>query len=223
MPRTARAVEAGLIYHVLNRGNGRMNLFHKDADFAAFIKLLAEALKRYPVDLFTYCLMSNHWHLVLRPRTELALGQLMGWIGVTHVRRHHEHYHTRGGGHLYQGRYKSFPVEKDGHFLTLCRYVEANPLRAGVSRRAGDWPWSGLHARNSKTSEIQLCQWPIQRPRGWERLVEEALAEKELEQLRASVNRGRPLGSETWIKSTAERLGLLFTLRDPGRPKGKNQ
>ena len=98
MLRTARAVEAGTVFHVLNRGNGRQRLFRKDADFAAFERVLAEGLKRYPVDLLTYCLMGNHWHLVLRPRTDDALGRLMGWVGVTHVRRHHEHYRTRGGG-----------------------------------------------------------------------------------------------------------------------------
>src|SRR5580658_11338685 len=109
MPRTARAVEADGIYHVLNRGNGRMQLFHKPGDFDAFTKVLSEGLARHPVDLLTYCLMSNHWHLVLRPRQAPALGRFMGWLGVTHVRRHHAHYGSRGGGHLYQGRFKSFP------------------------------------------------------------------------------------------------------------------
>ena len=127
MPRTARAIEAGLIYHVLNRGNGRMRLFHKAEDYQAFERVLAEGLERYPVELLTYCVMPNHWHLVVRPKTDEALGRWMGWVGVTHVRRHHEHYHRRGGGHLYQGRFKSFPVSSDEHFLTLCRYVEANP------------------------------------------------------------------------------------------------
>src|SRR3990172_1302017 len=121
MPRSARAIEAGLVYHVLNRGNGRMCLFHKDDDFAAFEKVIGQGLARCPVDLFTYCLMTNHWHLMVRPRTDDALARLMAWVGVTHVRRHHEHYHPRGGGHLYQGRYKSFPVQDDEHFLTVCR------------------------------------------------------------------------------------------------------
>ena len=126
-----------MIYHVLNRGNGRMRLFHKDEDFAAFERILAEGLDRYPVELLTYCLMGNHWHLVVRPGTDQALGRFMGWIGVTHVRRHHEHYHTRGGGHLYQGRFKSFPVQEERYFLTLCRYVEGNALRAGLVPSAG--------------------------------------------------------------------------------------
>jgi len=218
MPRTARAIQAGLVYHVLNRGNGRMELFHKDADFCAFEKVLAEGLERYPVDLLTYCLMGNHWHLVVVPRTDAALGRLMGWVGVTHVRRHHEHYHTRGGGHLYQGRFKSFPVQDDSHFLTLCRYVEANAVRAGLVREAEDWTWGGLWARRHGGKPFVLSDWPVDRPRGWAALVNEALPEATLEVMRTSVNRGRPWGEQDWVQKTARRLDLLFTLRNPGRP-----
>jgi putative transposase len=135
------------LYHVLNRGNGRQDLFHKPADFRAYLGVLAEGLKRYPVELLCYCLMDNHWHLVLRPRKADALGRLMGWVGVTHVRRHHEHYHSRGGGHLYQGRFKSFPVQDDRHFLTVCRYVESNALRAKLVRRAEHWEFCSLWRR----------------------------------------------------------------------------
>jgi len=223
MPRTARAVEAGTVFHVLNRGNGRQRLFRKDADFAAFERVLAEGLKRYPVDLLTYCLMGNHWHLVLRPRTDEALGRLMGWVGVTHVRRHHEHYHTRGGGHLYQGRFKSFPVQNEVHFLRLCRYVEANPVRARLVKRAEDWPWGGLFARRSGGKDLVLSPWPVERPRRWTAAVNDPLGKDELEQLRISVNRGRPLGEESWVWSTARRLGLEFTLRGPGRPRKKRR
>jgi REP element-mobilizing transposase RayT len=98
MPRTARSIEAGTVYHVLNRGNDRMRLFHKDVDYDAYERVLIEGFSRYPVELLTYCLMPNHWHLVVRPKTDEALGRLMGWVGVTHVRRHHEHDHQRGTG-----------------------------------------------------------------------------------------------------------------------------
>ncbi len=221
MPRTARAIESGLIYHVLNRGNGRMRLFHKDMDFDAYERVLAEGLKRYPVDLLTYCLMPNHWHLVLRPRTDEALGRLMGWVGVTHVRRHHAHYRTRGGGHLYQGRFKSFPVEEEIYLLRLCRYVEANSLRAGLVKRAEDWRWSGLYARRHRGSGLTLADWPIERPRNWQAAVNEPLTEENLRQLRTSVNRGRPCGGHEWVQRTAQRLGLESTLRSPGRPRKK--
>jgi len=219
MPRTARAVEANMVYHVLNRGNGGMRLFHKPGDYEAFEKVLAEASERFPVELLTYCLMPNHWHLVVRPKTGEALGQWMGWVGVTHVRRHHEHYHTRGGGHLYQGRFKSLPVAEDEHFLTLCRYVEANALRAGLVKRAEQWQWSGLWRRRHRAGGLPLSPWPVERARGWVEWVNAAMAEQQLDALRACVQRGRPFGSAAWVATTAARLGLGFTLRGPGRPR----
>jgi len=223
MPRNERLIEAGVVYHVLNRGNGRMQLFHKREDFDAFEGVLGEALERYPVDLLTYCLMGNHWHLVVRPRRDEALSELMRWVGVTHVRRHHEHYHTRGGGHLYQGRFKSFPVQEDAHFLRLCRYVEANPLRAGLVKRAEEWPWSGLRAREKSGKPFTLATWPVDRPRGWLATVNEAMREAELRHLRTSVNRGRPWGELDWVQMIVKRLSLESTLRNPGRPRGKPQ
>ena len=150
--------------------------------------------ERYPVELLTYCVMPNHWHLVVRPRTDEALGRWMGWVGVTHVRQHHEHYHRRGGGHLYQGRFKSFPVSSDEHFLTLCRYVEANPLRAALVDRAEQWPWCGLWRRRRRASDLPLAEWPVRRPTDWLTRVNRELTPEALENLRVCVQRGRPLG-----------------------------
>jgi putative transposase len=220
MPRTIRADEPGFVYHVLNRGNGRARLFHKETDFAAFERVLAQGLERYPVDLLTYCLMGNHWHLVLSPRKAGAMGRLMGWVGVTHVRRHHEHYHTRGGGHLYQGRFKSFPIEQDLHLLRVCRYVEANPLRAGLVKRAEDWPWSGMYARRHRGKDLPLSPWPVDRPGNWTELVNRPIPEEDLQAMREThVNRGRPYGSQNWIERVADNMGLISTLRPVGRPR----
>lgn len=196
-----------------------MRLFHKPGDYEAFERVLAEGLERYPIDLLTYCVMPNHWHLVVRPGTDEALGRWMGWVGVTHVRRHHEHYHRRGGGHLYQGRFKSFPVADDDHFLTLCRYVEANPLRAKLVERAQQWQWSGLGRRRQGGKGLPLGAWPVARPRAWLESVNADLPEEQLDDLRACVQRGRPLGPAEWVQATAARLGLGFTLRGPGRPR----
>lgn len=219
MPRTARSTKAGVVYHVLNRGNGRMRLFHKAGDYAAFERVLAEGLERYPVELFTYCLMPNHWHLVVRPNADEALGRLMGWVGVTHVRRHHEHYHTRGEGHLYQGRFKSFPVAEDDYFLKLCRYVEGNPLRAGLVKRAEHWQWSSLWQWLHGSGELPLSSWPVRRSRNWIAWVNREPDEEQVQAIRACVQRGRPLGPNNWVRRTANRLGLVFTLRNPGRPR----
>jgi putative transposase len=202
-----------------------MRIFHKAEDFAAFERVLAEGLERYPVALFTYCLMPNHWHLVVRPKTDQALGQWMRWVGVTHVRRYHEHYHSRGGGHVYQGRFKSFPVAEDDYFLALCRYVEANPLRAGLVKRAEHWQWSGLWRRAQRSGgdgELRLCSWPVERPRNWIARGNRDLNDEQMEMMRTCVQRDRPLGPETWVGKTASRLGLEYTLRGPGRPKTKS-
>ncbi len=200
-----------------------MRLFHKPGDYEAFERVLAEGFERYPVDLLTYCIMPNHWHLVVRPKTDQALGRLLGWVGVTHVRRHHEHYHRRGGGHLYQGRFKSFPVAEDKYFLTLCRYVEANPLRTKLVRRAEQWRWSGMWMRTDPARALPLAAWPLQRPRNWLARVNGELNEEQLDTLRTCVQRGRPWGPPSWIRTTAARLGLEFTLRGPGRPRNNPQ
>jgi putative transposase len=196
-----------------------MRLFHKAGDYESLEHVLAVGLERSPVELLTYCVMPNHWHLVVRPKTDQALGRFMGWVGVTHVRRHHEHYHTRGGGHLYQGRFKSFPVAEDDYFLALCRYVEATPLRAGLVARAEQWQWSGLWRRAQGSGELRLSPWPLERWRTWIALVSRDLNEEQLKGIRVCVKRGRPLGPEEWVKRMAKRLRLDFTLRGPGRPR----
>jgi putative transposase len=212
-------LDAGTIYHVLNRGNGRMSLFHKPADFAAFEKVLGQAVTRYPVDLLTYCLMNNHWHLLLMPRENGAISAMMRWIGVTHVRRHHEHFNTRGGGHLYQGRFKSFPVQDDRHCLNVARYVEANVIRAGMVTDVAEWEWAGFYARTRGGKPFKLTAWPVNRPDGWRQLLNENLLETDLDRLRLSVNRGRPYGEPGWIDRIAKQLGLQSKLRNPGRPR----
>lgn len=219
MPRTGRAAPGGRVYHVLNRGNGRCRLFHKDADYEAFESLLAEVRQAVPVELLAWCLMPNHWHLVLRPAEDGQLSRFMLRLSTAHVRRHFAYYHTSSGGHLYQGRFKCFPVQDDGHYLTVCRYVEANPLRGGLVERARDWQWSSLWVYLHKTATLRPDPWPVRRPAGWEALVQAAMDKSDLEQLRTCVKRGRPFGSEQWVLKTARQLGLDFTMRNRGRPK----
>ena len=154
-----------------------------------------------------------------RPREDGALSRMMGWIGVTHVRRHHEHFHTRGGGHLYQGRFKSFPVQDDLHLLTVARYIEANAVRAGLVSDAIDWPWGGFFARRQGGKPLTLAPWPVDRPGHWRELLRQDPAAELLAEVRQSVNRGRPYGEIGWVERVAKRLGLASKLRNPGRPK----
>jgi len=143
-------------------------------------------------------------------------------LTTTHVRRWRLYRHSVGHGHLYQGTYKSFPVEEDEHFYAVCRYVERNPLRAKLVRRAENWPWSSLGARCHAAAAGEappLASWPLSRPRNWIELVNRPQTEEELEALRASIQRGRPFGEPAWQKRTAKRLGLESTFRPRGRPR----
>jgi putative transposase len=225
MPRTARVVPGGMVFHVLNRGVGRMRLFLKDADFDAFERILEKTLETRPMRIVAYCLMPNHWHLVLWPRRDDDLGAFMQKLTITHVRNWQENRRRVGYGHLYQGRYKSFPVQGDGHFFQVVRYVERNALRASLVRRAEDWQWGSLWRRTHGSAErcSILSAWPVPRPAAWTRHVNRPQSDAELEAIRRSVQRGQPFGSDSWVRATASHLGLESTLRERGRPKKAGQ
>ncbi len=221
MPRRPRVSTGGLAYHVLNRRVGRLRLFDKPADYLAFEQILHQAHERTGIRIAAYCLMPNHWHLLLWPQDDGELSEVMRWITVTHTQRWHAHRQTSGSGPVYQGRFKSFPVQRDEHFLTVARYVERNALRAKLVKRAEQWQWSSLWRWAQADPEPLglLCDWPVERPRQWVAWVNRSERASELEDLRCSVQRGRPFGSETWVARTAKRLGLESTLRSRGRPK----
>jgi putative transposase len=205
------------VYHVLNRANRRAKIFHKPRDYEAFVKILGEGLERIPCRVLGLCLMPNHWHLVLWPHNDGDLSRLMAWVTNTHVKRHRQHYHDTIGGHLYQGRFKSFPIQEDGHLLTVLRYVEANPLRAKLASRCGEWPWSAEALRGGKHAML-LSDWPMNRPRNWNKTVEARRKDSEIEELKTSLLRGKPFGQKAWAEATARRLGLQATMRPRGRP-----
>lgn len=221
MPRRARQAPGGIVYHALNRAVARLPLFEKPADYAAFLRVVAEALEQCPMRILAFVLMPNHWHFVLWPKHDGDLSDFCRWMTHTHSMRWHAHYHTSGTGHIYQGRFKSFPIESDEHFYTVCRYVERNSLRAKLVGRAEHWRWSSLWRRIHGDDQPGplLAPWPVPLPDTWVKHVHEAQTEAELEALRCSVLRGTPFGSGAWQKRTAARLGLGHTLRPPGRPK----
>jgi putative transposase len=202
---------------VLNRGNGQAKVFHKGDDFAAFLQLMAEANERLPLRILGYVLMPNHFHLVLWPRGDGDLSRWMQWLLTSHVRRYHRHYH--GSGHVWQGRFKAFPIEQDEHLLAVLRYVERNPLRAKLVRRAEAWAWSSLAWRAGGKRPELLADWPVPCPRAWCASVNAVQTEAELAALRHSVARGAPFGEGRWSQRIAERLGLEASLRPRGRPK----
>ncbi len=221
MGRPSRVALGGLVYHVINRANGGMRLFESDADYAAFERVLAEANERVTMRILAYCVMPNHWHFVLWPRRDGELSRFMAWLTLTHTQRWHAHHQSAGSGHVYQGRFKSFVVQTNDHLLTVCRYVERNPLRAGLVRRAEDWRWGSLWRGEFGNAEEKalLGDWPLARPKGWRAYVNQAQTAPELDALRRCIQRGQPFGGATWTARTAERLGLTSTLRPSGRPR----
>ena len=210
-----------MLFHVLNRGVGRRRIFDKDADYAAFEAIVEETLEKCPMRICGYCLMPNHWHFVMWPEGDDDLGVFMQRLSVTHVTRWQKHRHVVGEGHLYQSRFKSFPVESDDYFYQLMRYVERNALRANLCERAEEWRWGSLWRRvnGSVDQRKLLSDWPVARPRQWVEHVNCPQSEAELNAIRTSVVRGQPFGSPSWIQETAKVLGLESTLRPRGRPK----
>ena len=210
-----------MVYHVINRGVGKNDIFLCDADYLAFERVIRETLEKRPMRILSYCIMKNHWHFVLWPENDGDLGRFMQRLTVTHVTRYQKDHNTVGYGHLYQGRFKSFPVETDDYFYQVNRYVERNALRANLVKRAEDWAYGSLWIRQYGTAEhrAMISEWPLSRPRKWLQYVNEAETEAELTALRKSCVKGTPYGSSEWTEKTAIRLGLKATLRPPGRPK----
>jgi putative transposase len=208
------------VYHVLNRANARMEIFDKEKDYDAFERILGEAVRRVRMRLLAYCVMPNHWHLVVWPREDGDLSRFVGWLTLTHTQRWHAHRHTVGSGHVYQGRFKSFLVESDEHLWTVCRYVERNALRAGLCSRAEEWRWSSVWRREFGDAECKgvLCEWPIGTPQDWLRRVNRAESQRELAALRRCANRSQPYGSEAWVDRMTRRFDLGSTFRPRGRP-----
>jgi len=229
MGRPVRVDVAGHAYHVLNRSVGRRTLFRRRADFAAFEQVLAETVDRFAgrVALLAYCLMPNHWHLVVFTREDGVLSPFMKWLTLTHTQRYRVAHGNVGEGPVYQGRFKSFLIDHETHLLSVCRYVERNAARATLVERAEQWRWSSLwRSRHpdepaEEDPPLQLSDWPIPggRPKRWLRTVNTPLNQAELDALQQATQRGRPYGREDWVERMIERFDLASTNRRPGRPQ----
>ena len=220
MARTKRNCPAGEVFHVLNRAVTRLTIFEKPEDYAAFMRAVAETWEIVPLPIYAMVAMPNHWHFVVRPETSDQVSEFFRRLTVMHRMRWHAHYETGGTGHLYQGRFKSFPIQSDGHLLTVMRYVERNPVRANFIELAEDWQWSSAYARRRPVDERRWLAIPDDPPlpRNWRSLVNKVETEAELTSLRHSVRRGLPFGDGQWTRSSAVCLGLETTTRPWGRP-----
>jgi putative transposase len=191
-------------------------VFHGEGDFHAFVRLIGQANARVRMRVLAYCLMPNHFHLAVWPERDGDLSRWMHWLLTAHVRRYRKVH--RGSGHIWQGRFKAFPIQEDEHLLRVIRYIERNPLRAGLVTGAELWPWSSLQARSRSEPLRWLHPSPVALPKEWPRYVNLAMHDNELAQLRHSVAHGTPFGDPSWVEMTVKRLGLEETLHPPGRP-----
>jgi putative transposase len=212
-------------FHALNRGNNRADVFLDDGDRLAFLDALAKTKERYPFRLYAYCLMTNHVHLAVRPGPGQSISRIMQSITVAHTWRHHRRH--RSSGHVWQGRFKSPAIQHGDQLLTLLRYIEANPLRAGMVPDASDYRWSSHAARVTGSRDPLLDDFPewielgsteASRRSAWRRRVARPLDDAELLHVRLASSTGRPLGTEEWSAATSARLGF-----SPPAPKRRGR
>ncbi len=221
MPRLARVDVGGELYHVINRANGRLQIFDTKSDYLLFEELLREAKALTDIRILAYVVMPNHWHLILHPKNDGDLGLFMHRLTNAHTRQVHVRTKTIGSGHLYQGRYKSFIVDTDTYLLTLIKYVERNPVRAQLTRQCEDWQWGSAWRRIYGTREQQklLDPSPTPLPHRYKTWINTPDKDDDLLDIRQAVNKGVPYGRERWVDTMVSKYHLETTLRAPGRPR----
>ncbi|MCC9609497.1 transposase [Blastopirellula sp. JC732] len=210
---------------MLNRAVGRMPLFERPSDYDAFVSVISDTWRIVPLPIFAMTLMPNHWHFVVRPEDDTQVQEFFRRLTVTHTMRWHAHHETSGTGHLYQGRFKSFPVATDEYFLSVIRYVERNALRACLVSSAVNWRWSSAWYRQQPTADrpVWLCD-PIepQLPCDLQDWLDAPQSEAEAASIGECIRKGSPFGSESWVSECAVRLGLVTTMRRRGRPRNSD-
>lgn len=167
MPRPPRIIPDGVPQHIVNRGNLRATIFRQSEDFLGFLAALANAGDRTLVRLVAFCLMPNHWHLVLWPVSGAEISAYLQIVMNAHIRDLQARHGISGTGHVYQGRFKNSAILTERNFINVCRYVEANALTAGLVQRAEDWSWSSLVADGPAENLNILTPWPFRRPANW--------------------------------------------------------
>jgi putative transposase len=225
MGRLPRLIADGLVYHAINRGNNRADVFADDADHIAFLESLAITKARYPFRLFGYCLMTNHFHLLLRPESGQSISRILQSLTVAHTWRYHKRH--KSSGHVWQGRFKSPAIQDEVHLLVVLRYIEANPLRAGMVSDLGEYRWSSFGHHGLGHDDPLLDPFPeweelgrtlAERRRRWRAKLRSDQGASELASVRTSIKTGRPLGAVDWIERVANRLNIELSPRPRGRP-----
>jgi putative transposase len=211
MPRPLRITPPDVPFHVLNRGNEKRKLFWTARDYADFVKLLEESTTRFALSYLAYCLMPNHWHLVVVGLSDHAISDALQWVTSSHARNLRRATGTVGLGHVYQSRFHSFAIGSRYHLLNVIRYVEANAWRAELADRAEDWRWSSLWDRPRESTRV-LSPLSCELPANWVDLVNTPPSPRLTRRLLESIEQERPYGPSAWVKR----------LESQTRPKATN-
>lgn len=217
MPRKARTLGDGCVYHVMNRGNNEQEVFRNSHDYLAFLEMLQYSKERYGIELFAFCLIPNHFHLLVRPLEGSNLSYCMQWLQTSFARRFNGYYDTEGP--LWQGRYKSFLVQEDQHLLTVMSYIEGHPLRSGLADAAEGYVWSSHRENYWGNLRQKLDELPMPLTDDWSASVDASLSERTLGRLRLSTQRQIPYGSTDWQQQVCREYGLEDSMRPRGRPR----
>ncbi len=226
MPRTARIVVPDIPHHITQRGNNRQDVFFVDDDRRVYLSILKEQSEQYGLEILGWCLMTNHIHLIGRPSGEDSLAKA---LGRTHFRytQYINKFHGRSG-HLWQNRFFSCPLGRE-HFWQALRYVEQNPVRAKMVRRAWKHPWSSaaIHIAESGVSDdglLDVSYWrKISSQVDWRGVLENAQSDEQLESIRCNTHTGRPLAGDAFISKLEKRLNRRLRPLPIGRPKKKSK
>ena len=221
MPRIARAVATGFPHHVIQRGNNKEKVFFDKKDREKYLSLLKKYADKWDSPILAYCLMSNHVHLLMRPKEEEALYKMIQGVTLCYTQYMNRKY--KRSGRLWESRYYSCIVDKEIYLWAVARYIEQNPTRARIVKREEDFPYSSARAhikgiRNEVLGEDLFEE--VQR-KNYREFIRSGIPEEERNRIRYSTRTGRPFGSETFVKSMGKKLGRKFILMSPGRPKKK--
>ena len=214
MARIARVVVPGIPHHVTQRGNRRQPVFFNSADYQAYLKLVAGWCARELVEVWAYCLMPNHVHLVAVPETEQGLARSIGEAHRRYTVRVNQRENWRG--YLFQGRFASYPMD-ESYLLAAVRYTELNPVRAGLVEKPWQYPWSSARAHVAgKDDRLVKVKPMLERVDDWREYLGAGLDGIELDMVRRHIRSGRPLGSPGFVESLEARTGRTLAPRKRG-------
>ena len=219
MPRIARAVAIGFPHHVIQRGNNREKIFFAVQTRGKYLAWLEEYARKCEVRILAYCLMTNHVHLLLKPDKTESLAKMMQGINLCYTQYINKRY--KRTGRLFEGRYHSCIVDEENYLWSVARYIEQNPLRAKMVSQPEDYPYSSgrAHISGAKDEVLNEALFSDEERAEYVKFIKAPVPEEEINKIRFTVKRGKPLGDNKFIKEMARRLKKDFEMKAPGRPR----